>query len=88
MTLVVIRRFCTALLLPNPARNLYVTARDDDLDEVMETIEQKHKILAKIICVPGKKTFVADWMQQTYAILLEADPKASINTPSGLKMKN
>jgi hypothetical protein len=52
----------------------------------METLERKQKILAKIICVPGKKTYVAEWMKQTYDIILEADPKASIVTPSGLKI--
>jgi hypothetical protein len=50
----------TPLLLPNPASNLYATAHDDVLDKVMETIKQKQKILAKIICVPGAKTYVAD----------------------------
>jgi hypothetical protein len=52
----------------------------------METIERKQKILAKIICVPGEKTYVADWMKQTYAILLEADCNAIIETPSGVKI--
>jgi hypothetical protein len=45
------------LLLPNPARNLYATALDNDLDMVMETIERKQKIIAKIVCVPGEKTY-------------------------------
>jgi hypothetical protein len=36
------------------------------------------------MCTPGEKTYVAEWMQQMYAILLEADPNASIETPSGL----
>jgi hypothetical protein len=76
----------TPLLLPNPASNLYATAHDDVLDKVMETIKRTQKILAKIICIPGAKTYVADWMQQTYAIVLEADPKATIETPSGLKI--
>jgi hypothetical protein len=74
----------TQLLLPEPVGNLYATAYDAELDEVMETIERKQKILAKIMCVPGEKTYVADWMKQTFAILLEADPNTIIETPSGL----
>jgi hypothetical protein len=78
----------TQLLLPEPAGNLYATAYDPGLDKVMETIERKQKILAKNICVPGKKTYIVDWMKQTYAILLEADPHTIIKTPSGLKIDN
>jgi DNA polymerase III alpha subunit (gram-positive type) len=66
----------------------YATEYDEDLDEVMGTLERKQKILAKIICVPGKKTYIAKWMKQTYEILLKADPEASIVTPSGLKISN
>jgi hypothetical protein len=76
----------TPLMLPLPNGNLNAQSHDDDFDEVMETVERKQKILAKIICVPGEKTYVAKWMKQTYEILLEADPQASIVTPSGLKI--
>jgi hypothetical protein len=68
----------TPLLLPNPASNIYATTRNDVLDKVMETIKRKQKILAKNICIPGTKTYVAAWIQQTYAIVLEADPKATM----------
>jgi hypothetical protein len=44
----------TQLLLPEPVGNLYVTAYDARLDEVMETIERKQKILAKIMCYRRK----------------------------------
>jgi hypothetical protein len=45
----------TPLMLPLPDGNLYAETYDEDLDEVMETIKRKQKILAKIICVPRKK---------------------------------
>jgi hypothetical protein len=32
------------LLLPNPNGNLYATAYDEVIDEVMETLERKQKI--------------------------------------------
>jgi hypothetical protein len=76
----------TPLLLPIPNGKLYTTQYDEGIDEVMETMEQKQKILAKIICVPGEKTYVADWMKQTYAILLVANPDTIIETPSGLRI--
>jgi hypothetical protein len=48
---------------------------DKEFDEVMETTERtKYQILARVVSVPGKKTYVADWMQQTYVVLLEAYP--------------
>jgi hypothetical protein len=75
------------LMLPLPNGNLYAQRYDEIIDEVVETLHRKQKILTKIICVPGKKTFVADWMKQTYEILLEADPDTSIVTPSGLSIK-
>jgi hypothetical protein len=74
------------LLLPIPNRKLYATEYVEEIDEVMESIERKQKILAKIICVPGEKTYVADWMKQTYAILLRADPDTVMKTPSGLRI--
>jgi hypothetical protein len=41
------------LMLPIPNGKLYVTEYDGDVDKIMEVIERKQKILAKIICVPG-----------------------------------
>jgi hypothetical protein len=72
--------------VPIPNGKLYETDFDADMDEEMGTLARKQKILAKIMCVPGKKTYVAEWMKQTYAIILEADPEASIVTPLGLKI--
>jgi hypothetical protein len=34
---------------------LYAESFDEDMDEVVEVLERKQKILAKIICVPGER---------------------------------
>jgi hypothetical protein len=73
-----------APLMPLPNGNLYAQQYVEDMNEVTEVLPRKQKILAKIICVPGKKTYVAEWMKQTYEIILEADPDTTIVTPSGL----
>jgi hypothetical protein len=57
-----------------------------ELDELMETMDRKQKILATIICVPGEKTYVADWMNTTFSIILDADPSTILETASGLKI--
>ena len=51
---------------------------DDDMVEVVETLEREQKILAKIVCVPGKTTFVAAWMKQFFGIIIEVDEKATL----------
>jgi hypothetical protein len=72
--------------VPMPDGKLYATDFDADLDEEIGTLARKQKILTKIMCVSGKKTYVAEWMKQMYEIILEADPEAMIETPSGLKI--
>jgi hypothetical protein len=72
--------------LPVPDGQAGAHSYDAELDEEMGTLERKQKILATIICVPGEKTYVADWMKQAYEIILEADSEATIVTPSGLKI--
>ena len=74
------------LILTEPTGRAYAVTYDEDMDEVVEILERKQKILAKIICVPGTKTYVAEWMRKTYEIILEADNKATIETKSGLKI--
>jgi hypothetical protein len=51
--------------------------------EVVETLEREQKILAKIVCVAGKTTYVAAWMRKFFAIILEVDAKASLRTNTG-----
>jgi hypothetical protein len=72
-----------AMVLPAASGNSFNHSFEKANDEVMETIERKQKILAKIVCIPGEKTYVADWMQETFNILAEADPDATIVTASG-----
>jgi hypothetical protein len=83
------------LILPNPSGKIYAVELDKELDEIMETMDRKQKILATIICVPGEKTYVAadwmnatfsiildaDWMNTTFPIILDADPSASLKQP-------
>jgi hypothetical protein len=76
----------TLVKLPIPDGKAYANEYDEELDKAMGILERKQKILAKIICVPSEKTYVAEWMKQTYEILLEADPEATIVTPLGLKI--
>ena len=45
-------------------------------DEEVEVIEQEAKILAKIICTPGVKTFIADIKKQMFAIIKDIDSDA------------
>jgi hypothetical protein len=66
----------------------YAHTSDTDLDEDVGILARTQKILAKILCVPGKKTYVAEWMKQTFEIILEADPEATILTPSGTTINN
>jgi hypothetical protein len=73
------------LRLPNPNGNLYSTVFDIDMG-VSDVLFTHEKILAKIVCVPGEKVYVADIMKETYSILLEADPQAAIVTHSGLQI--
>jgi hypothetical protein len=49
----------------------------------LEPLEKEQKILAKIVCVPGKSTFVAAWMKMSLAAVLEADENAKIWTIDG-----
>jgi hypothetical protein len=59
----------------------------DDMHEVVETLEREQKILAKIVCVPGKTTHVAAWMRKFSAVILEVDAKASLRTNTGKIIK-
>jgi hypothetical protein len=59
----------------------------DDMHEVVETLEREQKILAKIVCVPGKTTYVAAWMRKFFAVILEVDAKASLRTNTGKIIK-
>jgi hypothetical protein len=74
--------------LPIPDGQAYANSYDAELDKVMGILARKQKILAKIMCVPGKKTYVAEWMKQTFEIIMEADPDVIIVTPSGLTINN
>jgi hypothetical protein len=73
-----------APLMPMRNGNLYAQQHQAEMNEVAAEFPRKQKILAKIICVPGKKTYVAEWMKEAYEILLEADPETTIVTQSGL----
>ena len=56
------------------------------MDKEVEIIEQEHKILAKIICTPGVKTFVADIVKQMFTIIKDIDTGATITSASGLQI--
>jgi hypothetical protein len=60
----------------------------DAMDEGLETSEKEQKILAKIVCVPGKMTFVAAWMKKFFATVFEADEKAKIRTTNEQVIKS
>lgn len=59
----------------------------DEMTEVVETLEREQKILAKIVCVPGKTTYVAAWMKKYFEIILEVDAKAQLRTNTGKVIK-
>jgi hypothetical protein len=59
----------------------------DEMTEVVETPEREQKILAKIVCVPGKTTHVAAWMKKYFEIILEVDAKAQLRTNTGKVIK-
>jgi hypothetical protein len=59
----------------------------DEMTEVVETLEREQKILAKIVCVPGKTTYVAAWMKKYFEIILEVDAKAQLRTKTGKVIK-
>jgi hypothetical protein len=54
--------------------------------KLMQTMGRKQNIFATIICVPEEKTYVADWMNATFSIILDADPSVILETASGLKI--
>jgi hypothetical protein len=72
------------LILSTPVGRPHAESFDEAMGETVEVLERKQKILAKIICTPGKKTFIADMMKKMFSILLEADPAATITSVSGL----
>jgi hypothetical protein len=61
---------------------------EDAMDEEVEVIEQEQKILAKILCTPGVKTYIADIMKQMFTIMHDIDSEATITTASGLVTKS
>jgi hypothetical protein len=65
-------------------REEYGIPSDVENEEDTGILYRQQKILAKIICIPGKKTYVAEWMKQAFEIILEVDPEAVITTPSGM----
>ena len=65
------------------------TTFEDAMEEEVEIIEQDQKILEKIICTPGGvKTFVADIVKQTFAIIKDIDTGATITFASGMQIKS
>jgi hypothetical protein len=45
------------LILTTPAGRIFAETLDDDMEEEMELLERQQKILAKIVCTPGIKTY-------------------------------
>jgi hypothetical protein len=73
------------LVLSTPASRVETVSFEDAMDETTEGLEQKQKILSKIICIPGEKTFVADIVKKMFKIIHEdIDNKATITAASGL----
>ena len=72
------------LVLANPVGRVDAQSFDDLMDEEVETLERKQKILAKIICVPGTKTYIASIMKQLFSIIQEIVSQATFTADSGL----
>jgi hypothetical protein len=76
------------LFLAAPEGSNYAVSFDDAMDEEVEILERKQKILGKIICIPGATIHVADIMKNMFAILKDIDNQAIITTASGLVIKS
>ena len=76
------------LILASPTGPTDATTFEDAMEEEVEMIEQEQKILAKIICAPGVKTFVAVVVKQMFAIIKDIDTGATITSTSGLQINS
>jgi hypothetical protein len=77
-----------SLVLDNPSGPKDSTSFEDAMEEEVEIIEQEQKILAKIICVPGAKTFIVDIMKKMFSIIKDIDNEATITAASGMVIKS
>ena len=76
------------LVLATPADCTDATSFEDATDEEVEVFEREQKILAKIICTPGVKTFVVDIVKQMFTIIKDIDSDASITSSPGMIIKS
>jgi hypothetical protein len=76
------------LILSTPVGRPHAESFDEAMGETVETLGRKQKILAKIVCTPGKKTYVADMTKKMFGILLEADSQATLTSASGLVIQS